>query len=212
MTYRRIIFDLDGTLIDTLPEIHDAASALLRDNGLPPLAPSIVRGFIGHGVEALVHRIADHVGGPDDRTPWIEGFGAHYAKVNGQLAKPFGGVVQMLADLSATAAMAVCTNKPEALAREVLEAMNLGPFQTIVGGDSLGVRKPDPAPLRLAASRLGEGPVLYVGDSEVDAETAEAAGIDFALFTGGYRKKAAEDLPHRFVFDDFADLTRLIGA
>ncbi len=117
MTYTRIIFDLDGTLIDTLPEIHGAASALLNDNGLPPLAPSIVRGFIGHGVEALVHQLADHVGAVGDRGLWVEGFGGHYARLNGRMAKPFDGVVQALADLWA-ANMAVCTNKPEVLARD----------------------------------------------------------------------------------------------
>ena len=76
----------------------------------------------------------------------------------------------------------------------------------VIGGDSLGVKKPDPAPLLRAFEALAEPNPLYVGDSEIDAETAERAGVPFALFTEGYRKAAIEELTHAFRFDDFAKL------
>ena len=83
-------------------------------------------------------------------------------------------------------------------------------FDTMWGGDSLPVHKPDPAPLHAAFDVLGDGPQLYVGDSDVDAETGQRAGVPFLLFTEGYRKCAVEDLHHTVAFDDFADLPRLV--
>lgn len=203
----RIVFDLDGTLVDSLPDIHAASAALLEEMGHPPLDPPVIRGFIGHGVEPLVVQVMEAAGG-GDRAVWVEVFTRHYGRINGTLSRPFDGVVEALSHLNAR--MALCTNKPHALAVGVVEAMGLGPFQAIIGGDSLPQRKPDPAPLLAAAAALGDGPLLYVGDSEVDAETAAAAGVDFALFTGGYRKADPADLPHRLIFDHWADLPALV--
>ena len=110
--------------------------------------------------------------------------------------------------------LGVCTNKSEPLAREVMAALDLTRyFQAIVGGDTLIQRKPDPAPLRHTAGLLtaAADSLVYVGDSEVDAATAKAAGIPFALFTRGYRKAPAESLPAAARFDDFAALPRILS-
>lgn len=203
----RIVFDLDGTLVDSLPDIHAAAAATLAEMGHEALNPPTIRGFIGHGVEPLVVKVMQTVGA-SDRAVWVEVFSRHYGRINGTLARPFEGVPEAMAALDAR--MALCTNKPHALAVGVVKAMGLGPFEVVIGGDSLPQRKPDPAPLLAAAAALGEGPLLYVGDSEVDAETAAAAGVDFALFTGGYRKAEAADLPHRLRFDHWAELPALV--
>ncbi|WP_062762511.1 phosphoglycolate phosphatase [Falsirhodobacter sp. alg1] len=208
--YTRIIFDLDGTLVDSLPEIHAAAAETLREMGYEPLSVETIRGFIGHGVEALVGDIMHAVGATADKARWIDRFGVYYHSLNGKLTTPYAGVPELLAKLQQSATIGVCTNKPLDLAKDVLNALSLGPFHTIIGGDSLPQRKPDPAPLLEAARQMGEGALLYVGDSEVDAATADAAGVDFALFTGGYRKAAVEELPHKLVFDDYAELDRLL--
>ena len=107
--------------------------------------------------------------------------------------------------------MAVCTNKPEEPAREVLSLLGLETrFDTLIGGDTLPAKKPDPAPLREAARRLGQGRTVYVGDSEVDAETAARAGIPFALFTGGYRRSPVADIVHDARFDSFGELPAIL--
>ncbi|WP_128254422.1 phosphoglycolate phosphatase [Falsirhodobacter deserti] len=205
----RIVFDLDGTLVDSLPDIHAAASATLEDMGYLPLDRTTIRSCIGHGVEPWVVDIMRAAGASGARALWVEVFTRHYAG-NGSLTRPFDGVVEALAALAPLAHFGLCTNKPYDLTLGVLEDLDLGPFQVVIGGDSLPQKKPHPAPLLAAAHALGDGPVLYVGDSEVDAATAKAAGIDFALFTGGYRKTPAEDLPHRLRFDSFRDLPALV--
>ncbi|WP_435167177.1 phosphoglycolate phosphatase [Falsirhodobacter sp. 1013] len=202
----RLIFDLDGTLVDSLPDIHAAASATLVEMGRDPLDLATIRSFIGHGVEPLVIDIMNASGAQGDRAVWVEVFSRHYGHDNSTLTRPFDGVVEALAALAPLGRMGLCTNKPHGLALGVLQALDLGPFEVVIGGDSLPQKKPDPAPLLAAAQALGEGPVLYIGDSEVDAATAHAAGIDFALFTGGYRKTDAAELPHRFLFDNWSEL------
>ena len=110
--------------------------------------------------------------------------------------------------------LGLCTNKPLAPTHAVLDHLNLSRFfGAVVGGDSLPVRQPDPAPLQATLAALGANPhkTLYVGDSEVDAETAQRAGLPFLLFTEGYRKTPVEDLPHRAAFRDFADLAGLVA-
>ncbi len=108
--------------------------------------------------------------------------------------------------------MGICTNKPEGPARHVLADLGLAPFfATVVGGDRLPVVKPDPAPLRLCAAEMGAARFVFVGDSEVDAETARAAGVPFLLYTEGYRKGPVESLPHAAAFGAFADLHGLVA-
>jgi phosphoglycolate phosphatase len=103
--------------------------------------------------------------------------------------------------------MAVCTNKPEAPAREILRLLDAEHyFEVLVGGDSLPVHKPDPAPLLECLKQLNVETCLYVGDSEVDAETADRAKMPMAIFTEGYRKTPVAELPHDFAFNDFAEL------
>ena len=103
--------------------------------------------------------------------------------------------------------MAVCTNKPEAPARVILNMLGIEHFfDVVVGGDTLAVKKPNPEPLFECLKLMGVPSCLYVGDSEVDAETADRAALPMALFTKGYRKIPVSELPHDFAFDDFAAL------
>ncbi|HRO14797.1 MAG TPA: phosphoglycolate phosphatase [Paracoccus sp. (in: a-proteobacteria)] len=210
-----VIFDLDGTLIDSAPDIHATSNIVLAAQGLDALSLAEVRGFIGRGVPHLVDCLLYRHGIRD------AGLAAHMAaeftrhyETAVTLTRPYAGVPETLRALSGMGRrLAVCTNKPVSPARAVLAHLGLAQhFTAVIGGDSLPRRKPDPAPLRLAHAACGGGPVLYVGDSEVDAECARAAAIPFALFTEGYRRTPVEDLPHAAAFDDFARLVQLVEA
>ena len=104
----------------------------------------------------------------------------------------------------------MCTNKPEKPARDILEAFGLTDyFDVVIGGDTTAAKKPDPTPLNAAFDAIGAETRLYVGDSEIDAETAERAGVPFALFTEGYRKVSVESMTSCCTFADFAELPAL---
>ena len=205
-----VIFDLDGTLVDSAPDIHAAVNRLLADLGEGALSAQTVKGFIGNGVPTLVARVLAACGhGPDPArlAEWQAGFLRHYEADSTTLTQLYPGVTEALSALASDGhQLALCTNKPEGPARHILDAFGLaGFFPVVIGGDSLPQRKPDPAPLLAAADGLA-GPVLFVGDSEVDAETALAAQVPFLLFTEGYRKAPVHALPHAARFDRFSDL------
>ncbi|WP_269585992.1 phosphoglycolate phosphatase [Roseibium sp. Sym1] len=208
-----LIFDLDGTLIDSAPDLHAAASRMLAAEGLPELPPETIRSFIGNGIPVLVDRIiAATALNPDDRDRLVAGFLADYQAHATDLTVPYPNVRDSLSTLKQSGhRLAVCTNKPEAPAQAILQDLGLAHFfDDLVGGDSLSSRKPDPEGLNVLRDRLGDGPVVYVGDSEVDAETARKAGVPFALFTEGYRKRQVSELPHTVSFQDFRDLPDLL--
>ena len=209
-----IVFDLDGTLIDSAPDIRGIANSLLVDEGKKPISLEETRAFIGDGAAVFVSRMRAARGIEDaaqDRL--LAGFVSAYETAV-TLTYPYPGVPQVLSDLrTAGARLGVCTNKPIRPTRAVLAHLGLeGLFGAVLGGDSLSVRKPDPGPLLAAFDALGDGPRIYVGDSDVDAETARRADVPFLLFTEGYRKSAVADLPHAASFNDFTDLPGLIRA
>jgi phosphoglycolate phosphatase len=208
----RIVFDLDGTLIDSAEDIRAIANRLLAEEGKPPLSGAEVRSFIGNGVSVLVARMRAARGLPDSaHARMVADFMASYeTAVEHTVPYPF--VAEALSRLrGAGHRLGICTNKPFAPCRAVLDHVGLAAaFDAVVGGDSLSVLKPDPAPLHAAFEQLGAGPMLYVGDSETDAETARRAHVPFVLFTQGYRKSDLSEIPHAARFDRFADLPGLI--
>ncbi|WP_101067207.1 phosphoglycolate phosphatase [Roseovarius salinarum] len=208
------VFDLDGTLIDSAPDIHAAVNRMLAEEGLPRLDLATVTGFIGNGLPRLVERVIDRLGvAPDQHARLTQRTLVLYNAQPSALSRPFPNLAGALDALRAQGwALGVCTNKPLAPARDILRDFGLdGHFAAVVGGDCLAVKKPDPAPLTLAFERLGAARGLFVGDSEIDAETAARAGVPFALFTEGYRKRPVAELPHSFAFSDFAELAALAG-
>lgn len=210
-----IVFDLDGTLIDSAPDIHATANLVLADEGLAGFDLATVRGFVGRGVPHLVDSLlrAHGIEDPARAARMAENLIGRYEDAV-TLTLPYPGVEAALQALQAEGhRLAVCTNKPAAPALAVLRHLALdGYFDVVLGGDSGLPRKPDPAPLYETLRQMGGDPAAYVGDSEVDAETATAAGVPFFLFTEGYRKAPAESLPHRALFSDYAGLPGLIRA
>ncbi len=211
---KAIVFDLDGTLIDSAPEICAAANAMLRDEGLEPLDQATITSFIGHGLADLTRQVIGARGlDMASHKALSANVLEHYNAGNSKLTTLSPGVFQVLETLHRDGhALGLCTNKPIQPSRDVLEHFGLSDlFSAIVGGDSLPERKPHPSPLLATFKALGaEG--IYVGDSEVDAETAQRAKIPFALFTEGYRKTPVAMLPHDWSFSSFAALPAIVAS
>lgn len=213
---RALVFDLDGTLIDSAPDIHAAANRLMTELALPAFDLTTITSYIGNGIPKLVERCLAAAGASktvplDDA---ITRFKAFYAEEPALRTRPYPGVVEALASFAdAGCRLGVVTNKAEDLSRAALADLGLaGRFEVVIGGDTLATKKPDPEGLLLAIGRLGGSreTSLYIGDSEIDGETAAAAGLRFALFSGGYRKQPLDQIPHWRLFDDMRTLTELV--
>lgn len=207
-----IVFDLDGTLIDSAPDLHFIANTILRQQDCAPITLTQTREFVGNGASVFVQRMRIASGLPDtEHKRILAEFLALYEHAT-QLTKPYPGVVDTLSNLkTAGHSLGICTNKPVTPSHAVLRHLGLETmFDTVWGGDSLPVTKPDAAPLIAAFDALPSKLKAYVGDSEVDASTAENAEIPFLLYTEGYRKTEVAQIPHTASFSDYTQLTELI--
>ena len=209
-----IVFDLDGTLIDSVGDIHAALNHMLARSGHGPLGKDMVTSFVGKGSSNLVKRVIDHVGLPNDaasHTNYLSEFLNIYISAPAKFTTVFDQVHEVLADFQLSGvALGLCTNKPEAATGVVLEKFGLSAFfGSIVGGDRLPSRKPDPAMLHLVMKELAVERCLFVGDSEIDVATAKAAGVPIALFTQGYRQTPVAELAPDYDFDDFKNLPKI---
>lgn len=184
-----LVFDLDGTLIDSRRDITVAINRMRAELGLPPLALEQVVTMVGEGARLLVERALPER--PDQVDHALARYLEHYEQVCLETTRPYPGVPEMLGSLSARYPLALLSNKGEALSRKILDGLDLARFfREILGGDSLATRKPDPGGLRLLAERL-KVPVerlLLIGDTWIDAETAHNAGCAFALVDWGFPK------------------------
>jgi phosphoglycolate phosphatase len=211
-----IVFDLDGTLIDSAADLAAAVNAMLAGFGCEPLSVAEVRRMIGDGVAMLVSRaLAARQCEQAEPARAMQIFMRHYEAGATSLTRAFPGAAGALRALRAAAIpLAVCTNKPARLAAEVLEGLALsGYFARVIGGDSLPFRKPDPRVLLSLLQDFAVAPQrsLLVGDSEIDAQTASSAGVPFVLMKHGYRRGPVEEMPSIAALETFDELPSLLG-
>jgi phosphoglycolate phosphatase len=214
---RALVFDLDGTLIDSAGDLRAALNQGLTARGRPPLDTDRVRRMTGDGIGKLVERALAATGEvPDEPTlrAVVDDVLAAYTACPVAETVPYPDVVDSLrAFHTAGLRMAVCTNKVVDLSRLILETLGLAPFfDIIIGGDSLAQRKPDPEPVLACLSGLKAGPeeALFVGDSRNDLLAARAAGLPMALIPSGYGTSRAGDPSPDLKVCDMATLARLI--
>lgn len=211
-----LVFDLDGTLIDSRGDITTAINRMRAGYGLAPLSLEQVVGMVGEGARVLIERAvgAELPAGRLDEALAV--YLDHYREVCLDTTRPYPGVEAMLADLAGAFPLVLLSNKGEALSRRVLEGLGLARrFREILGGDSLPTRKPDPAGLLLLAGRLGvpAGRLLLVGDTRIDAETAQAAGCPFVLVEWGFpRPPAAAEVRADLRIAEARQLVEALGA
>ncbi|MFZ5724578.1 MAG: phosphoglycolate phosphatase [Pseudomonadota bacterium] len=211
-TFSALLFDLDGTLVDSVPDIALAVDRTLADLGRTTAGEELVRGWVGNGGRMLVRRLlAGEITGVPDDHPLLpramEIFFAHYDDTNGRASRLYPGVAEALAGFAARGLpMAVVTNKPQRFVAPLFDVLGIRHrFSLLIGGDTLPVKKPDPAPLRLACGQLGAAPAatLMVGDSRNDIEAARAAGCPVVAVDYGYNygRPIADERPDRVVSD-----------
>jgi phosphoglycolate phosphatase len=210
-----VAFDLDGTLADTAPDLTAALNHALGAMGRPAVPAEDVRHMVGHGARALLQKGLAATGGMTEALV-DQGFPIfmdHYVAHIADHTRAFPGIEAALDALAARGVkLAVCTNKLEGLARQLVDALGWGDrFAAIVGGDTLPVRKPDPAPLFEAIARAGGGQIgnmrpAYVGDSITDTDTGRNAGIPTVAVTFGFSDRPPEQLGATALIDHFDEL------
>lgn len=204
-----VIFDLDGTLVDSVPEIAIAIDHTLREMHLPVAGEERVRHWVGNGLHKLVERalrFAEHFS-TEYQHQAITLFEKHYAEVLNQKSPLYHQVVALLTELKrSNICMALCTNKPEQFVWPLLKHHQIETFfSLVVGGDTVSEKKPSPLPLHFICNSLDISPsdTWMVGDSQADALSAEAAGVAGILLKQGYSQGLdLTALPHLAVFQD----------
>ena len=208
---KAIVFDLDGTLIHSAPDLQLAANGALKSIGRAPLDLPTIISFIGNGVEILVKRTLNITGGADGALEQdvLRIFLEIYTKNMTTFTRPYPGVVAALKTFRAKGiSLGICTNKPTGPAREICEKLDLAQyFDVIIGAEPDQPKKPNPHSLLVCIKMLGCRPqdALYVGDSEIDFHSARNAAVAFRLYSEGYLN---EPLPTLHSTDQFHDWTK----
>lgn len=217
--HHAIVFDFDGTLVDSAPDLHTALDRLLKEHGRRRLEFPEARAMIGDGARNLVAR-AFAATGPAVEGADLDAYLAHFFELYGQdiarLTRPYPGVVETLALLRGRGVrMGICTNKPARMTYLLLRALDIGHFfDSVIGGDELPEKKPDPAHLLAVLARLGVTPAeaLMVGDATQDFEAARRAGLPVVLVSYGYSRVPVAELGADWVIDRFEELIPLLDA
>ena len=210
---RAIVFDLDGTLVDSAPDMATALNRVMAAKGMAGFTLADVRGFIGNGVGMLIRRAmaARGVAGEDVFTDWHDAYMAAYADCICIETRLYPGVEAALDGLSGRK-LAICTNKPQGLTDALLDILDLrSRFSAVLGGDTAFGRKPDPGPLQQVATLIGAERAVMVGDSMADSGAAQAMGWPMLLYRHGYRDRPADEIPADVRFDDWAAFSALLA-
>lgn len=207
------VFDLDGTLVDTAPDLLSATNAVLAHAGRSAITPPSLRHMVGFGARSLIQQAFAATGEPvreEDLAALFDVFLAHYRANIAVASKPFPNVARTLARLRAEGArLGVLTNKPQALTELLLPQVALEPyFDTVFGAGRRPYTKPDPRIFADVVEAMGgtQGGAIMIGDSITDVATARAAKVPVILVSYGYTPEPAHTLGADRVVDDFAEI------
>ena len=209
-----LIFDLDGTLIDSAPDLQAAANRMLPPLGRRKVDVKEVQLMIGDGVPKLVERCFEATGDippQDEFDRHVAAFIKDYEPRSAELTVAFDGAIDVLKSLKARGIkLSICTNKPYGATMQILEKLELAQyFDVVIGGDTLpGIKKPDPRHLEAALEKMGVAPAdaAMVGDNGNDVNASHAAGLPVVLLSHGYTKIPVGELGGEAVIDHFRDL------
>lgn len=192
-----VVFDLDGTLIDSLPDIATAVNHVLAGSGLVTLPAAAIRTMIGDGAKMLLNRAFTAAGAPVGEAEYTA-FETYYKAHSADLTVVYPGIEAALQSLRAAGhVLGVCTNKPVAAAQAVLGALGLAPyFKVVTGGNSTPFRKPDPRHLAATLAALGTDDAVMIGDHHNDIAAAEGLGLPAIFVTWGYGEATSALVAH----------------
>jgi phosphoglycolate phosphatase len=216
-SHRTVVFDLDGTLVDTAPDLINALNFVLGREGLPPVPLASARNMIGAGARKLIERgleVEGREASPSEIARLTDDFISYYAEHIAEASRPFDGLDRALDDLTDLGyRFAVCTNKLEWLSKRLLDRLNLSSrFSAICGADTFGVSKPDPGILRQTVARAGGqlSSTVMVGDAGPDIGVARRAGVPVIGVSFGYTDVPIADLKPDRVIDHMSELKKAI--
>ena len=210
-----ILFDLDGTLVDTAPDLMGAHNHVMKKFGYPQKSLNDIKHIAGRGAWIMMQRtFRDEIKDENLKKEMVKEFINYYAKNIDRTSKPIKGVVKFLDwAKSKQILMAVCTNKQERLAVDLLKKINLSQyFEYIAGCDTFDFNKPDPRHLTNVIDIIG-GDInksIMIGDSEVDSQSAYNAKIPFILVEEGYTEKNINEIPHKTLIKDFSNFEKIV--
>ena len=210
-----ILFDLDGTLVDTAPDLMGAHNHVMKKFGYPQKSLDDIKHIAGRGAWIMMQRtFRDEIKDENLKKEMVKEFINYYAKNIDRGSKPIKGVVKFLDwAKSKQILMAVCTNKQERLAVDLLKKINLSQyFEYIAGCDTFDFNKPDPRHLTNVIEIIG-GDInksIMIGDSEVDSQSAYNAKIPFILVEEGYTEKNINEIPHKTLIKDFSNFEKIV--
>ena len=210
-----ILFDLDGTLVDTAPDLMGAHNHVMKKFGYPQKSLNDIKHIAGRGAWIMMQRtFRDEIKDENLKKEMVKEFINYYAKNIDRGSKPIKGVVKFLEwAKSKQILMAVCTNKQEKLAVDLLKKINLSKyFEYIAGCDTFDFNKPDPRHLTNVIEIIG-GDInksIMIGDSEVDSQSAYNAKIPFILVEEGYTEKNINEIPHKTLIKDFSNFEKIV--
>ena len=210
-----ILFDLDGTLVDTAPDLMGAHNHVMKKFGYPQKSLDDIKHIAGRGAWIMMQRtFRDEIKDENLKKEMVKEFINYYAKNIDRGSKPIKGVVKFLEwAKSKQILMAVCTNKQERLAVDLLKKINLSQyFEYIAGCDTFDFNKPDPRHLTNVIDIIGGNinKSIMIGDSEVDSQSAYNAKIPFILVEEGYTEKNINEIPHKTLIKDFSNFEKII--
>ncbi len=214
MAYKLAIFDLDGTILNTLEDLADATNFALREHGYPERTIEEVRRFVGNGIRKLIERAVPSSLTAEEIDRVHNTFSAYYQRHCADKTRPYEGILQLLERLRAAGCLtAVVSNKADAAVQPLCQHYYNGLFDYAVGERAGIRRKPAPDSVQEVLRRLGVDPAdaVYIGDSEVDIQTAANAGLDSVVVTWGFRERTyLESQGGRCFVDSPEEIERIV--